>query len=109
MTPTSLQVGTCEACLRTSVLASVLHGRSGAALGCLQFIGVLSGSAWRSAEELRELRKREKEQGIHSNWEIDSFMAADTLEGKREAIVTEYMLRILGLDVSRSEVSCQKP
>ena len=27
-------------------------------------------------------------------------MAADTLEGKREAIVTEYMLRILGLDVS---------
>ncbi|KAL3144459.1 hypothetical protein ABBQ32_004202 [Trebouxia sp. C0010 RCD-2024] len=51
------------------------------------------------AEELRELRKREKEQGIHSNWEIDSFMAADTLEGKREAIVTEYMLRILGLDV----------
>ena len=27
-------------------------------------------------------------------------MAADTLEGKREAIVTEYILRILGLDVS---------
>ena len=52
------------------------------------------------AEQLRELRKREKEQGIQSNWEIDSFMAADTLEGKREAIVTEYMLRILGLDVS---------
>ena len=52
------------------------------------------------AEELRELRRREKEQGIQSNWEIDSFMAADTLEGKREAIVTEYMLRILGLDVS---------
>ena len=54
------------------------------------------------AEELRELRKREKEQGIQSNWEIDSFMAADTLEGKREAIVTEYILRILGLDVCHS-------
>ena len=54
-----------------------------------------------SAEELRELRRREKEQGIQSNWEIDSFMAADTLEGKREAIVTEYMLRILGLDVRK--------
>ena len=26
-------------------------------------------------------------------------MAADTLEGKREAIVSEYILRILGLDV----------
>lgn len=58
------------------------------------------------AEELRELRKREKEQGISSNWEIDSFMAADTLEGKREAIVTEYMLRILGLDVSRHAKIC---
>lgn len=58
------------------------------------------------AEELRELRKREKEQGIQSNWEIDSFMAADTLEGKREAIVTEYMLRILGLDVSTLDTSC---
>jgi len=46
------------------------------------------------------LRKREKEQGIQSNWEIDSFMAASALEGKRESIVTEYMLRILGLDVS---------
>lgn len=32
-------------------------------------------------------------------------MAADTLEGKREAIVTEYMLRILGLDVSISLLS----
>ena len=52
------------------------------------------------AEELAELRKREKEQGIQSNWEIDSFMAASALEGKRESIVTEYMLRILGLDVS---------
>ncbi|DBB05992.1 hypothetical protein WJX82_004698 [Trebouxia sp. C0006] len=51
------------------------------------------------AEELAELRKREKEQGIQSNWEIDSFMAASALEGKRESIVTEYMLRILGLDV----------
>lgn len=87
-------------------MASLLHSRSGAALVCLQLIHVLRGSAWRCAEELRELRKREKEQGIHSNWEIDSFMAADTLEGKREAIVTEYMLRILGLDVSRSGMSC---
>ena len=33
-------------------------------------------------------------------------MAADTLEGKREAIVTEYMLRILGLDVSMHDSNC---
>ena len=67
---------------------------------------VITGCA---ADELRELRKREKEQGIQSNWEIDSFMAADTLEGKREAIVSEYILRILGLDVRnqlRHRLSC---
>ena len=52
------------------------------------------------AEELAELRKREKEQGIQSQSGIDSFMAASALEGKRESIVTEYMLRIVGLDVS---------
>ena len=50
------------------------------------------------------MRKREKERGIQSNWEVDAFMAADTLEGKREAIVTEYILRILGLDVSQLEL-----
>ena len=36
-------------------------------------------------------------------------MAADTLEGKREAIVSEYILRILGLDVRnqlRHRLSC---
>ena len=70
---------------------------------CLHFTGVVCLCF---AEDLRELRKREKERGIQSNWEIDSFMAADTLEGKREAIVTEYMLRILGLDVSMHDSNC---
>ncbi|KAK9829075.1 hypothetical protein WJX72_003763 [[Myrmecia] bisecta] len=50
------------------------------------------------AEELRELRKREKEQGIKPDWEIDAFMKADAIQGKRENIVTEYIMRILGLD-----------
>ena len=52
-----------------------------------------------SADELRELRAREKEAGVPADWEIDAFMAADSVNGKREAIVTEYILRILGLDV----------
>jgi len=46
------------------------------------------------------LRKREAEQNIEADWEIDAFMTADTVKGKREAIASEYILRILGLDVS---------
>ncbi len=52
------------------------------------------------SDELRVLRKREAEQNIEADWEIDAFMTADTVKGKREAIVSEYILRILGLDVS---------
>lgn len=52
------------------------------------------------AEELQQLRAREKEAGLPPDWEIDAFMAADSVNGKREAIATEYILRILGLDVS---------
>ena len=51
------------------------------------------------SEELQQLRAREKEAGLPPDWEIDAFMAADSMNGKREAIATEYILRILGLDV----------
>ncbi|KAL0029477.1 hypothetical protein WJX77_010449 [Trebouxia sp. C0004] len=51
------------------------------------------------ADELRELHKREAEQNLEVDWEIDAFMTADTAKGKREAIASEYILRILGLDV----------
>ena len=53
-------------------------------------------------EELRELRKREAEQDVQADWEIDAFMTADTVQGKKEAIVSEYILRILGLGVGTS-------
>ena len=51
------------------------------------------------ADELQELRKRETERKLEADWEIDAFMTADTVAGKREAIVSEYILRILGLEV----------
>lgn len=52
--------------------------------------------------ELQDLRKREAEQKVDADWEIDAFMTADTVQGKKEAIVSEYILRILGLEVSIS-------
>lgn len=59
-----------------------------------------------TADELQELRKREAEQKVDADWEIDAFMTADTVQGKKEAIVSEYILRILGLEVSSHMLLC---
>ena len=52
------------------------------------------------AEELEELRKREKEKGITPDWELDAFMKAETRKGKKESIITDLVIKMLGLDVS---------
>lgn len=52
-----------------------------------------------AAEEMQELRQKEKEKGIQPDPEIDAFMKANTIEGKRESIETEYVLHILGLSI----------
>lgn len=51
-------------------------------------------------EELEELRKREKEKGITPDWELDAFMKADIRKGKKESIITDLVIKMLGLDVS---------
>ncbi len=51
-------------------------------------------------EELAELQAREKEKGIEPDWEIDAFMKAQVREGKKDSIVTEMIIKMLGLDVS---------
>ena len=54
-------------------------------------------------DALVQLRKSEAEQDLEVDWEIDAFMTADTVAGKREAIVSEYILRILGLEVRQQK------
>ena len=61
------------------------------------------------SDKLQELRKREAEQQIDADWEIDAFMTADTVQGKKEAIVSEYILRILGLEVGTSLLDAYRP
>ena len=51
------------------------------------------------AEELKELREKEKEQGVEPDPEIDAFMKANTIQGKRESIETEYVMHVLGLKI----------
>ncbi|CAL8462536.1 g2069 [Coccomyxa elongata] len=51
------------------------------------------------AEYLRLLREREKAAGLRGDPETDAYLKASALQGKRHSVVTEYMLRLLGLDV----------
>jgi hypothetical protein len=52
-----------------------------------------------SADEIHELRKKEKELGIEPDWEIDAFMKAGSARGKRHSLMTDYTMRMLGLEV----------
>jgi hypothetical protein len=51
------------------------------------------------AEYLRLLREREKAAGLSGDKDTDAFLKASALQGKRHSVVTEYMLKLLGLDV----------
>ncbi|KAF9596998.1 hypothetical protein IFM89_014712, partial [Coptis chinensis] len=48
---------------------------------------------------LTELSRREKEAGIKPDPEIDAFMKATAMAGQETSLVTDYVLKILGLDI----------
>ncbi|KAM7496878.1 hypothetical protein LguiA_021292 [Lonicera macranthoides] len=48
---------------------------------------------------LAELSRREKEEGIKPDPEIDAFMKATAMSGQETSLVTDYVLKILGLDI----------
>ncbi|KAJ0554077.1 putative ABC-type sulfate transporter [Helianthus annuus] len=48
---------------------------------------------------MRELTRLEKEKKIRPSPEIDAFMKAASIAGKRHSISTDYILKVLGLDV----------
>lgn len=54
------------------------------------------------AEELKELQKKEMEMKVQPDWEIDAFTKAQIRTGKRHSIVTDLILKLLGLDVCSS-------
>ena len=51
------------------------------------------------AEELKELQQKEKQMRVQPDWEIDAFTKAQIRTGKRHSIVTDLILKLLGLDV----------
>ncbi|CAL5363369.1 unnamed protein product [Camellia sinensis] len=50
-------------------------------------------------ELLAELLRREKAEGIKPDPEIDAFMKATAVSGQESSLVTDYVLKILGLDI----------
>ncbi|KAK6153626.1 hypothetical protein DH2020_013265 [Rehmannia glutinosa] len=53
---------------------------------------------------LSELARREREAGIFPEAEVDLFMKATAMEGVESSLITDYTLRILGLDVCRDTI-----
>ncbi|KAL3825795.1 hypothetical protein ACJIZ3_021824 [Penstemon smallii] len=50
-------------------------------------------------ELLVELSRREKEAGIKPDPEIDAFMKATSVSGQKTSLVTDYVLKLIGLDI----------
>ncbi|XP_042485297.1 pleiotropic drug resistance protein 1-like [Macadamia integrifolia] len=50
-------------------------------------------------EMLTELSKREKEANIKPDPDVDLFLKAASLEGQEVSVVTDYILKVLGLEV----------
>ncbi|XP_068647580.1 pleiotropic drug resistance protein TUR2-like [Aristolochia californica] len=48
---------------------------------------------------LAELSRREKAANIKPDPDLDVYMKAASLEGQKESVVTDYILKILGLDI----------
>ncbi|XP_047967784.1 ABC transporter G family member 39-like [Salvia hispanica] len=48
---------------------------------------------------LAELSRREKEAGIEPDLELDAIMKATSIPGKKASLITDYALKILGLDI----------
>ncbi|XP_027336297.1 ABC transporter G family member 36-like [Abrus precatorius] len=53
---------------------------------------------------LSELARREKEAGIFPEADVDLFMKATAMEGTESSLITDYTLKILGLDICKDTI-----
>ncbi|KAK8541889.1 hypothetical protein V6N12_014510 [Hibiscus sabdariffa] len=53
---------------------------------------------------LRELARREKEAGIFPEANFDLFMKATAMEGVESSLITDYTLKLLGLDICKDTI-----
>ncbi|GKA28455.1 pleiotropic drug resistance protein 12, partial [Tanacetum coccineum] len=55
-------------------------------------------------ELLTELDRREKEAGIFPEPEVDLFMKATAVEGVENSLITDYIIKLLGLEICRDTI-----
>ncbi|XP_044495115.1 ABC transporter G family member 35-like [Mangifera indica] len=55
-------------------------------------------------ELLAELARREKDSGIFPEAEVDLFMKATAMKGVESSLITDYTLKILGLDICKDTI-----
>ncbi|KAL2332954.1 hypothetical protein Fmac_014167 [Flemingia macrophylla] len=58
----------------------------------------------RDAEIVKKLENLEKEKNILPSPEIDAFMKATSVGGKKHSVMTDYVLKVLGLDICSDTV-----
>ncbi|KAL5222503.1 hypothetical protein ABZP36_027216 [Zizania latifolia] len=72
-----------------------LHHNVLGVVPCL--LGILLFDTNRSADMLVELLRREKNEGIKPDEDLDVFMKALALEGKQTSLVAEYIMKVCGV------------
>ncbi|KAG2325054.1 hypothetical protein Bca52824_007782 [Brassica carinata] len=64
-----------------------------------QGVGSRTGKFHKPINIMMEVSKREKEAGIIPDTEVDAYMKAISVEGLERSLQTDYILKILGLDI----------
>ncbi|KAF8113532.1 hypothetical protein N665_0049s0047 [Sinapis alba] len=65
----------------------------------LDFAARCQGASEGFAGYMKDLTRLEKERGVRPSSEIDAFMKAASVSGSKHSVSTDYVLRVLGLDV----------
>ncbi|KAL5778742.1 hypothetical protein ACOSQ2_009479 [Xanthoceras sorbifolium] len=65
----------------------------------LDFAARFQGSSEGFAGYIKDMTRLEKEKNIRPSPEIDAFMKASSVGGKKHSVSTDYVLKVLGLDV----------
>ncbi|XP_042513197.1 ABC transporter G family member 31-like isoform X2 [Macadamia integrifolia] len=65
----------------------------------LDFAARCQGAGQEFAGYLKDLDKLEKENNIQPSTKIDAYMKASSVSGKKHSLSTDYILKVLGLDI----------
>ncbi|TMW95972.1 hypothetical protein EJD97_008115 [Solanum chilense] len=65
----------------------------------VDFAARCQGASQGFGDYMKDLDRLEKEKNIRPNSEIDAYMKASSVGGKKHSVSTDYVLKVLGLDV----------